>query len=103
MVEKVQASDLNLTEPEGRHIVFAETPSGKLRPREIPLPRNRETKMAQKLKKEFAARKDRTIALKRASHEIQTQRQLMQKGRRTKIKEDDVGNAVYRWKAERRK
>nr|CAG8440380.1 8453_t:CDS:2 [Entrophospora candida]CAG8476327.1 7593_t:CDS:2 [Entrophospora candida] len=59
----------------------------------------------QKLKKykELIARMERQEELKRAEMELQTQKNLMGKGRRRKVGVDKNGLAIFKWKNDRKK
>ena len=56
-----------------------------------------------KLMKEYLARMKRERQLREIEEELSTQRQLMTKGRRKVIGEDDKGNKKYKWLKERKR
>jgi len=53
--------------------------------------------------KELSARIRRQEELRKVEQELQTQKNLMGKGRRKKVGTDKDGLAIYKWKNERKK
>eukprot|EP00123_Amoebidium_parasiticum_P021693 comp71982_c0_seq1/m.48161 comp71982_c0_seq1/g.48161 ORF comp71982_c0_seq1/g.48161 comp71982_c0_seq1/m.48161 type:complete len:253 (-) comp71982_c0_seq1:22-780(-) len=67
------------------------------------VPTKRATKARESAYRELEARKERLQKLSEATEEMQTRKVMMTKGIRKKVATDSNGNAVFKWKKERKR